>query len=73
MRELFVCFEGRCPVSVQVILKDSAQQEALFEGVVQARSTMEAVRLVLALPRVQEHLKGLAQRTLCCSAKEVLS
>jgi hypothetical protein len=60
-------------MKVQVMLKHWAQQDLLFEGVVEATSTVEALRQVLALPRVQDHLNRLQQRTLCCSAKEVLS
>jgi hypothetical protein len=60
-------------MKVQVMLKHWAQQDLLFEGVVEATSTVEALRQVLALPRVQDHLNRLPQRTLCCSAKEVLS
>lgn len=60
-------------MKVQVILKDWAHQDVLFEGVVEATSTVEALRQVLALPMVQDHLKSLAQRTLSCLAKEVVS
>lgn len=43
----------------------------LFDGVVEAESTMDALRDVMARPGVQEHLRLLPNRSLRCSAKEV--
>lgn len=43
----------------------------LFYGVLEASSTFEALREALARPGVQEHLKDLPNKSLCCSAKEV--
>jgi alpha-D-ribose 1-methylphosphonate 5-triphosphate synthase subunit PhnH len=45
----------------------------LFDGVLESSSTFEALREALSRPGVQQHLKDLPNKSLSCSAKEVLS
>lgn len=44
----------------------------LFDGVIEAESTVDAVRRVLKLPGVAGHLQRVLNKSLRCEAREVI-